>query len=119
MTTIKMNAITVPAGSEEMVRRFAARAGAVDHFDGFEGFELLTPTDGRNVYLVVTRWRDDASYEAWVNSEDFKGAHREFRSGAHGTAPAGAGEDSSPRPPMGLAAELWSFEVAVTSSGGH
>lgn len=119
VTTIKINAITVPTGGEEMVRRFAARAGAVDHFDGFEGFELLAPTDGRPVYLVVTRWRDDASYEAWIGSEDFKGAHREFRPGAHGTAPAGPGEDAAPRPPMGLSAELWSFEVATRSTGGQ
>lgn len=119
MTTIKINAITVPSGGEEMVRRFAARAGAVDHFDGFEGFELLAPTDGRNVYLVVTRWQDEASYDAWIGSEDFKGAHREFRPGAHGTAQARPGEDATPKPPMGLSAELWSFEVATRSTGGH
>ena len=40
MTTIKINAITVPAGSgDELAHRFAARAGAVDGADGFEGFE--------------------------------------------------------------------------------
>lgn len=116
MTTIKINAITVPENGAEMVRRFAARAGAVDHFDGFEGFELLEPTDQRDVYLVVTRWRDEEAFEAWVNSEDFKGAHREFRPGAHGTAPAGPGEDTAPKPPMGLKAELWSFRVATGST---
>ena len=48
MTVIKINAITVPAdGGDELARRFAARAGAVDSQDGFEGFELLRPTDGR------------------------------------------------------------------------
>ena len=40
MTVIKINAITVPEGSgDELARRFAARAGAVDNQDGFEGFE--------------------------------------------------------------------------------
>ena len=39
MTTIKINAITVPHGSgDELAHRFAARAGAVDGADGFEGF---------------------------------------------------------------------------------
>lgn len=115
MTAIKINAITVPSGGEELVRRFAARAGAVDRFEGFEGFELLAPTDGREVYLVLTRWRDEACYQAWVSSEDFRNAHRAFRpdgqgvSSAEGVAPA----------PVGLAAELWSYEVMVRSTGGH
>ena len=60
MTTIKINAITVPAGSgDELAHRFAARAGAVDGADGFEGFELLKPTDDREQWLVITRWRDE------------------------------------------------------------
>ena len=60
MTVIKINAITVPADSgDELAHRFAARAGAVDDADGFEGFELLKPTDGRERWLVVTRWRDE------------------------------------------------------------
>jgi heme-degrading monooxygenase HmoA len=52
MTVIKINAITVPAESgDELAQRFAARAGAVDNADGFEGFELLKPTDGREQWL--------------------------------------------------------------------
>src|SRR4249920_568321 len=48
MTVIKINALTVPAEmGEEVAKRFAARAGAVDGADGFEGFELLRPTDER------------------------------------------------------------------------
>jgi heme oxygenase (mycobilin-producing) len=48
MTVIKINAITVPADTgDELAHRFAARAGAVDNAGGFEGFELLKPTDGR------------------------------------------------------------------------
>ena len=62
MTVIKINAITVPEGiGSEVASRFAARAGAVDGTEGFEGFELWQPEDGRNQWLVVTRWRDDAS----------------------------------------------------------
>ena len=77
MTVIKINAITVPADSgDELAKRFAARAGAVDDQDGFEGFELLQPTDGRHQWLVITRWRDEASFDAWVNSPAFGAGHR-------------------------------------------
>ena len=49
MTIIKINAITVPADNgDELARRFAARAGAVDNAPGFEGFELLQPTESTN-----------------------------------------------------------------------
>ncbi len=77
MTVVKINAITVPAdGGDELARRFAARAGAVDNQDGFEGFELLKPADERTTWLVVTRWRDEASFEAWLRSTANADGHR-------------------------------------------
>ena len=106
MTVVKINAITVPVGAgEELARRFAARAGAVDGQDGFEGFELLRPTDGRDTWLVVTRWRDDAAFEAWVSSPAFAHGH----ACADRPAPHGG--------PVSTGSELWSFEVAGGSSG--
>ena len=76
-SVIKINAITVAADSgDELAKRFAARAGAVDAQDGFEGFELLKPTDDRTTWLVVTRWRDEASFNAWVNSPAFGAGHQ-------------------------------------------
>ena len=76
MTVIKINAITVPADSgDELARRFAARAGAVDDQEGFEGFELLRPTDERNVWLVLTRWRDEEAFTAWMGSSAFQRGH--------------------------------------------
>jgi len=46
MTVIKINAITVPEGSgDELARRFAPRAGAVDGQDGFEGFALAVGSE--------------------------------------------------------------------------
>jgi heme-degrading monooxygenase HmoA len=107
MTVIKINALTVPAAmGEEVARRFAARAGAVDGQEGFEGFELLRPTDERTTWLVVTRWRDEAAFEAWRTSSSF----------AHGHRPdAAAGEAAPPPMPMPIQAELWSYEVAVLS----
>ena len=75
-TVIKINAITVPEDAgDELARRFAARAHAVDDQDGFEGFELLRPTDERRQWLVVTRWRDEESFQKWVSSPAFAHGH--------------------------------------------
>jgi heme-degrading monooxygenase HmoA len=102
MTVIRINAITVPEqGGEELARRFAERAGAVDHAEGFEGFELLRPTDGRNTWLVVTRWRDEEAFQAWVASPAFAHGHR------------GVGGEGEHKPPVAAHSELWSYEVAV------
>lgn len=123
MTVIKINAITVPADSgDELAHRFAARAGAVDGQPGFEGFELLKPTDeGRNVWLVVTRWKDEESFQAWIHSENFARGHAH----AGGSAPAGHGHGDEGHPhgdhggakPVGVSAELWGYEVAGGSTG--
>lgn len=116
---LKINAITVPADSgDELARRFAGRAGAIDGHPGFEGFELLRPTDGRDVWLVVTRWADEASYEAWTESSGFARAHGgRAKDPETGMArrPDGASGDEAPRP-VGLSAELWSYEVAGGTS---
>lgn len=115
MTTIKINAITVPADSgDELAKRFAARAGAVDGQDGFEGFELLKPTDERNVWLVLTRWRDETAFEAWMASASFGHGHGQGRppGGSGGGGEAGS---EAPKPPVSTQAELWSFEVADLS----
>ena len=119
MTDVKINPITVREGSgDELAQRFAQRAGAVDHADGFEGFELLRPDDGRETWLVVTRWRDDSAFEAWVASPAFGHGHRgesaASGAGAHGHgSPSGHGEgtESAP-PPVAVHSELWSYEIA-------
>jgi heme-degrading monooxygenase HmoA len=127
MTVIKINAITVPPdGGDELARRFAARAGAVDNQDGFEGFELMRPTDGRTTWLVVTRWRDEDSFEAWRTSPAFGHGHRQSAPGAgspHGAHQAGQPQTGGePQPageaqrPVAVSSELWSFEIAGGSA---
>ena len=109
MTVIKINAITVPESSgDELARRFAARAGAVDDQDGFEGFELLKPTDDRTTWLVVTRWRDEAAFDAWATSPAFAHGHR---------SAGGAAEGDHSTGPVAIHSELWSYEVAGGSAG--
>lgn len=107
MSVIKINAITVRPGSgDELAHRFAARAGAVDDQDGFEGYELLKPTDERTTWLVVTRWRDETAFEAWVQSPAFAHGHRSAAERAGEPAPQ----------PVGTHSEVWSYEVAGGST---
>ena len=108
MTVIKINAITVAADSgDELAHRFAARAGAVDDQDGFEGFELFKPTDERTTWLVITRWRDEESFQAWVNSPAFGHGHLSEQERSGQPAPKH----------VGVSSELWSYEPAGGSGG--
>lgn len=115
MSIIKINAITVPSDSgDELARRFAARAGAVDGQDGFEGFELLRPTDERTTWLVVTRWRDEESFQSWLSSPAFAHGHSSERKeppAGHEQEGQGHGHGGA-QGPVGVSSELWSYEVA-------
>jgi heme oxygenase (mycobilin-producing) len=96
MSVVRINAITVrKERADELVDRFAKRAGEVSKMPGFEAFELLRPTDERDVFLVYTRWRSQADFDAWVESNAFQHGHR-----AHNT-----------QGPVSTGAELWSFDV--------
>ena len=109
MTVIKINAITVPPDSgDELANRFAARAGAVDDSEGFEGFELLKPVDDRTTWLVVTRWRDEESFQAWLTSPAFTHGHRSESEREGGAAPKS----------VGVSSELWSYVIAGGSQPG-
>ena len=96
MSVVKISAITVPRERfAEFAERFASRAGKVEAAAGFEGFELLRPNDDREVCLVVTRWRSEEDFQAWVASSDFAAGHSQHRQ----------------RGLVGTASELWSFDV--------
>ncbi|HWD76044.1 MAG TPA: antibiotic biosynthesis monooxygenase [Solirubrobacteraceae bacterium] len=96
MSVVKINAITVPrARFGEFERRFATRAGKVSAAPGFESFELLRPNDEREVCLVLTRWRSEEDFRAWMQSADFTAGHAQHRQEG----------------PVGTASELWSFDV--------
>ena len=101
MSVVKINAITVPRERfDEFAQRFASRAGRVSGATGFEGFELLRPNDDREVCLVLTRWRSEDDFQAWVASADFSAGHAQHRE----------------RGPVGTASELWSFDVLETEA---
>jgi heme oxygenase (mycobilin-producing) len=102
VSVVKINAITVPRDRlAEFEQRFATRAGKVDDAVGFEGFELLRPNDEREVCLVLTRWRSEEDFQAWVQSSDFAAGHSQHRQSG----------------PVGTASELWSFDVLERKSG--
>lgn len=134
MSVIRINAITVPSeAGDELARRFAARAGAVDNAEGFEGFELLRPTDGRETWLVVTRWRDEESFQAWVRSPAFAHGHRGVtgdgeaqghrahgEAGVHGQGEGGGhAHGHAGGGPVGVASELWSYDVVDLGRGSR
>jgi len=103
MSVVKINAITVPADrAPELISRFASRAGEVSTMPGFEAFELLAPTDGRDTYLVYTRWRSEEDFQAWLASPAFRHGHAQH----HGQGP------------VSTQAELWSFEVVQREQAG-
>jgi heme-degrading monooxygenase HmoA len=96
MSVVRINAITVPKErADELVGRFAARAGEVSKSPGFEAFELLRPSDERDIFLVYTRWASQEDFDNWVNSQSFQHGHR-----AH-----------NEQGPVSSASELWSFDV--------
>jgi heme-degrading monooxygenase HmoA len=96
MSIVKINAITVPRERfDEFAERFASRAGKVEGADGFEAFELLRPNDEREQCLVVTRWRSEEDFQAWLKSADFAAGHSQHRErGPVGTDSATGGRST-------------------------
>lgn len=100
MSFVAINALTVPAERREgLEERFAARAGEVDGMDGFEAFELLRPEAGQDKYLVYTRWRDEAAFNAWTESQEFQKGHAQHSS----------------QGPAASHSAVWTFTVAERS----
>ena len=108
MAYVAINVLTVPPGrGETLEQRFAGRAGSVEHSPGFEHFELLRPVEGTDDYLVYTRWRSKADFEAWTASQSFERGH---------ARPQGGGQPEATRP-AASAATLWAFEVVQSADG--
>ncbi|MGA5759220.1 antibiotic biosynthesis monooxygenase family protein [Nonomuraea bangladeshensis] len=114
MSVVKINVLTVPAAMrEELERRFAGRAGMVESADGFEWFELLRPVDGTERYLVYTRWRSEADFEAWQQSQEFARGHARAAGEAQGSQGQGHGHGQGP---AASGSELWTFEVVESAT---
>jgi heme-degrading monooxygenase HmoA len=111
---VVINAITVPAAhADELAARFAGRAGMVESADGFVRFELLRPADGREQWLVMTTWRDQAAFEAWRSSASFGHAHAGDRAPEGGSGRPGgeAPAHGGGPPPVATTSEVWAYTV--------
>ena len=96
MSVVRINAITVPAErADELLARFANRAGEVSKMPGFEALELLRPTDDREVFLVYTRWSTQTDFDNWLSGQAFQQGHAAHAKGG----------------PVSTGSELWSFDV--------
>lgn len=62
----------------KVIEAFRERLGAVERREGFAGLTVLANRERLEV-LVITFWKDRASFEKWVNSEEFKKAHEKAR----------------------------------------
>jgi heme-degrading monooxygenase HmoA len=103
VSVVKINAITVPAERADMlVERFANRAGEVSKMPGFEAFELLRPSDDREVFLVYTRWSTEEDFQNWLNGQAFQQGHAGHAKGG----------------PVGTGSELWAFDVVQQEIAG-
>ena len=72
---IVSNRIRVSQGFEkEFEDRFAGRAGLVDQMPGFIRLEILRPSKS-DYYVVLTHWKDEASFRAWTESKEVQEAH--------------------------------------------
>lgn len=104
MSYVAINVLTVPEGAgSTLEERFAARQGAVDQAPGFEHFELLRPLEGTSDYLVYTRWRSEADFAAWRDSQAFGQGHAQASGRPEGQRPAATGST------------VWAFEVVQSS----
>jgi heme oxygenase (staphylobilin-producing) len=76
------NSLPVKEGAaDQIVARFAESRGHVQDFPGFVSLEVLK-SDAEDEVLVITRWQNRESFEAWVRSDEFRRAHG--RGGAGG-----------------------------------
>ena len=119
MAYVVINVLTVPEGrGETLEQRFAGRAGMVEKAAGFEHFELLRPVEGTDAYLVYTRWRSRADYEAWLASQSFERAHGQTQSHSQGHGHGGHGDQAEAPQPAATGSAIWAFEaVELVESG--
>ena len=116
MSYVAINVLTVPAGRGEVLeQRFAGRAGTVDASPGFEHFELLRPVEGTDTYLVYTRWRSKADYDAWTTSQSFDRGHARARAEAEQAAATGHGHPGGAQP-ASTDSQIWAFEVVQSAT---
>jgi heme oxygenase (staphylobilin-producing) len=93
---VAINRLTVPADyGSHLEQAFERNAGGMAGVAGFVSFDLMRSEAGGE-YLVVTRWEDKPSFEAWREGDAFSKAHGE----------------TNPNSPV--KSELGTYEIVVT-----
>lgn len=70
-----INRLPVKVGmADQVVERFANGQGFVQEFPGFVSMEVLR-SEADDEVMVITRWRDKAAFDSWVQSDEFKRVH--------------------------------------------
>jgi heme-degrading monooxygenase HmoA len=104
MSVVRILAFSVEAALGEGVEHLlGARALAYESQAGFERLELLEPTDGRSTWLFVTRWVDEASFNAFMGTPTFSDQDLADRIAMFGG-------------PESITGEVWNYQVAFDSS---
>jgi heme-degrading monooxygenase HmoA len=62
--------------SDEVRAAFGLRPHLVDNAPGFLGMEVMSPVDDRAEIWLVTRWRDEQSYQSWHRSHEYHASHK-------------------------------------------
>ena len=106
--------INSPEQVDQMIERFKNRAGRVDSYPGFLGFELLR---GDEECVSMTRWASREDLDRWMNSPDNIQAHAKTpeysQASGHGQGTAAHGSHGHgqaagpPRPQVSI------YEVAI------
>lgn len=75
---IVTNTLTVPLeNATRLEEGFAHAKDRMTRIPGCAGFSLLKEekVQGNPVYVAMTHWENEAAFQAWVTSEDFRRAH--------------------------------------------
>ncbi|WP_096188057.1 antibiotic biosynthesis monooxygenase family protein [Evansella halocellulosilytica] len=84
------NELHVPKeGRENVKNRFSGSADNMKKIPGCLDFMFLDPEDSDNYQVVLTKWESKDAYEAWINSQAFKDAHKERRNNAEKSPASG------------------------------
>jgi heme-degrading monooxygenase HmoA len=65
-----------PSYVERFECLFCTRAKAIDRMPGFLGMQVLRAHTEAEPYLIVSWWETEASFKAWVGSEEFVEGHK-------------------------------------------
>ena len=76
MTYVSLSRLRVPPErSDELVAAFRNRVGLVDRVDGFVDLEVWRSDRDPAELIMVSKWRDRASFREYMRSEAHKLSH--------------------------------------------